>query len=1043
VSNTARAAVLGAAVLLLGGLAFVLLSGEDETAADAPSILSAGERADAIPSPPDAAPIVGGAEETPRALEPAEVAAGEGHAAAPPEAAAATPSGDAARLAITVRGRLVDPSGRGVAGARVRYVPPGTFLGSRVGTPPDELQDTTSGPDGRFELSVRVDPPDDDGFGLPGLRDARLAVTHDAYATHLEGLGGVGRSSGTHEVGPIELERGALVRGRVVDEAGRPLADARVSARVDREAMPSPLAAMVAGGALEALDAVTTGADGRFVVRGLRPGPGRVTARLEGRRVGLVDDLTFDVDAPAETGDIVLEAGRSIAGTLVDETGAPIADALVSVSSFSRIMVTRLEDLPREQIGQEFTTTATTDEQGHFEIAGLSGGNYTVHARTPGLEPVDRQNVAAGTRDLVLVARRLGGLLVELRDARTGAPVDGATIEAEPRAPAGVRGFRIARGDGDDGGEAEVLTGAQARAAAGADGPPEGAYFLEGIGAAGTTLTILADGYARLVHEAPAVFGDDVEALVLDLVAESRVAGVVLTPDGEPIEGARVTLGEPAVSVEDGEVRVERRASFGGGGEVRHRTETDAAGRFVLAGVEAGRWELRARADDFVDAKPVRFELEQGRHREGLELVLDPAGAIAGTVFDARGRPAAGQRVRAELLDTGEQEPADELGRLLAALGDGGGGLATATADGQGRYRLDGLRPGPYEVALLAGEAGMRMGGGAMFLMASGDSGETLGTPVRVVVEAGEVVPLDLTRPQSARIDGRVLAGGEPVPGAHVALQRDGTFVPLTVAEATAGEDGRYAFEEVDPGEYTVQCLLTGAAIEKTAEVAVDPGEQASADLVFGTGTIAGRVLDAGTGEGVADVTVEVAPVQDVEPSGGTPQSRFVVETRMVGPGGGSGMRMTLGGGAASSVRTDADGAYRVRYLDAGEYSVSAEGAGYLRGEIGPVAVEEGARAEADALRLERGGVVRGTVVAAETGSRLDEVPVRLVGDDGSFRTMTHTDAGDFLFEGLPAGGYTVEVLGSGFTDEPLASESLVLGEGETRSVTLRAESQT
>lgn len=1041
-SNTARAAAIVAAVVLLGGLSFVLLTGADEPHGGASEILSAPAAADARPSPPSTAPFVGPTSERAQTLDLAasETASDAPATAAPADAAAAHEP----TRALEVTGRVVDAAGRGVPEATVTLVPAGEIAG-RAGTPLDDLEQATTDADGRFTIEARFDPPSEDVSDLLGLRDPRLAVRHEAFASTVVGLTGVGAREGRHDAGLIELERGALARGRIVDETGRPLEGATVTGRTHAEGMmPSPLI-MLAGGTLDALNTVTSGRDGRFVVRGLRPGRGEISARLEGRRIGLVQDLVFDVDVPAEVGDLALEAGQVIAGALVDEAGAPIGGATVSVSSFARIMVNRLEDLPREQLGQEFATTATTDESGRFEVAGLSGGNYTVHARSPGLEPVDRQNVAAGTRDVVLVARRLGGLLVLLEDALTRAPIDGARIEAEPR-QAAAGGFAMRR-LAQDAQAPEVLTGAAAREAAGIDGPPAGAYFLRGLGSAGTTLHVLADGYARRVEEAPPVFGDAVETLALALVGEARLEGRVVSDRGEPVEGARVALAEPQVTMEDGEVRIERRVSIGEDeGETRHRAVTGADGRFVLSGVEAGRWELTASAVGFVASEALALTLEQGDRRDGLELVLGPAGAIAGTVFGVDGLPAAGQRVRAR-RQSADADPTRAMDHFLAAMfGEGGADASTTSTDADGRYRMDDLRPGPYEVALLAAEGGMRFGGGGgggMFVMAHDGEGDTIGAPVRVAVEAGEVARADLTRPLAARIRGRVLAGGEPVPSIQVMLQKGGGFMPMTVADVITDDRGRFVFEQVDEGEYELACLLPGAAIERTADVAVDPGDDKTVDLVFGTGGLSGRIVDRDSDEGAAGVIVTVAPVREDAPAAGAaPRVESVIQIATIGPGG-SGMSMTLGGGPESSVRTDADGRFEVRYLDAGTYTVRAEGGGFLEGETGPLDVVDGETLDDVRLELERGGVLRGTVLAADTGARLDDAPVRLVSADGGYRDMTQTNAGDFTFEGLSAGEYTVEVLGSGFSDEPLASEVIALDEGETRSVTLRADAQT
>ena len=69
---------------------------------------------------------------------------------------------------------------------------------------------------------------------------------------------------------------------------------------------------------------------------------------------------------------------------------------------------------------------------------------------------------------------------------------------------------------------------------------------------------------------------------------------------------------------------------------------------------------------------------------------------------------------------------------------------------------------------------------------------------------------------------------GEPVGGAHVALNPGG----LT---ANTGSDGRYEFDGLEPGQYTVQISKSGYKTN-SKRISVVAGQQASGDMVLERG---------------------------------------------------------------------------------------------------------------------------------------------------------------------------------------------------------------
>jgi hypothetical protein len=194
-----------------------------------------------------------------------------------------------------------------------------------------------------------------------------------------------------------------------------------------------------------------------------------------------------------------------------------------------------------------------------------------------------------------------------------------------------------------------------------------------------------------------------------------------------------------------------------------------------------------------------------------------------------------------------------------------------------------------------------------------------------------DVEKLKLFSPR--RLGGKVLREGAPVAAATIRLE--GEHKKL---DATAGQDGAFAFSGLHPGRYTL-AANTGFT-QARASVELKEGKDVL-DVVLDLGPggeIAGVVRD-GSGTAVADAKVSAHT-----------------------------------SGTRAEQRTGKDGSYRLSALVAGKYDVSVDAEGHVEPERKEIEVAVGSAATADFV-LESASPLKGVVVDEE-GNPVDEASV-------------------------------------------------------------------
>jgi RNA polymerase sigma factor (sigma-70 family) len=591
-----------------------------------------------------------------------------------PEAAAAIPPVAGEKIdAVEVRGRVVDPDGKPLAGAALSLWTGGAKSATRA----------TAGADGRFRINVRR-------ANLQG--QATVVAVAEGYGLDWAELPHAIPKD--HEV-VLRLPRDDVpISGRLINLEGRGIAGVEIRVRrVEKRADGGDLAAFIAtkkqwargnyvnGPDLESLGAaalplatsITTDVNGRFRLTGF--GRERVihltiqarniepiyvealtrTGRVEGLFSGNENDTVYGA-----TFERIIPPGKAIVGTVREKgTGKPLAGIRISCGR----------------------SAATTDAEGHYRIDGpRKRSEYSVTASavpyfeatknaadTPAFEPV-RVNFE--------LERGLG-IRGRVLDKVTGKPVPATiTYLAFADNPHLKTASGVGRGGyvHDDGSFAFTGLPGPGVLAVLADeddylkiGPAADWKLVPGI----NWVPGLAHAFVRID---PSEKGPQSATFEIRLEPAASMKLEVVGPDDKPLRdyyaagltgSARnnvswlVPRGSPTVVVRGLDRRRPRTV-------VVYSIEKKVGKVLVVRGDEAG---------------PLRAHLE-------------PLGSLTGRVLDAAGRPQSGLHVRAVLSRAG-----GDLDRLPVQFFLTGGTWAAklegeTTTDAEGKFRIGGVLPG-------------------------------------------------------------------------------------------------------------------------------------------------------------------------------------------------------------------------------------------------------------------------------------------------------------------------------------------------------------
>lgn len=690
----------------------------------------------------------------------------------------------------TVRGRVSGRDGGAVRGAQVAVVREGMgmmamFMPMAQGDKlpaPDPV--ALTGDDGTFVL---------DGMpaGKVKLRVSKVGFL-DGTAGPLTVLAGE-----TLDGVDFVLAKESALTGRVVDAAGKPVAEAMVGVDSPAEGMMG-MAAQFMGGSWKT---ARTDADGRYRVSGATEGDHKVYVEAAGYL-----KQNAQATLPPEGAlnmDFTLPPGHEIGGTVMRPDGTPVAGATVRISAAANEGANPFAAM----LGGGTVGRATSGEDGRFSAKGLPEGPYTITAKAPEFLDAEAANVQPGAMDLMLrlgAAATIRGRVVAAADGTT---VGGATV------------FYKSRSGGSAGGNPmmQMMRGGESQVTA----QPDGTYTITGVPGGSYEVWARAAGFAdssktRVATEG----GGTADGVDLSLPPGSSVSGrVVRKGAGTPVEGALVWVSLDRNAGGFGNVIA---ADFMDVDPVAPANsvsgKTGADGTFTLNGLTPGKIVIEVRAKGLAALSFGGAEAPASN----VNCEMSEGGSVAGIAYSKAGVPM-------------------ENGTVMLQRGMMGQGMAgMATTDRNGRFRIDRVPPASYQVMLIDPEAQIPMP-----------------QMKNAAVRDGEVAEVTFGKKGAGRVvTGTVLRGDKPLTQGAVSLIGGSAGMQL----ATLDQTGAFRFEGVEPGTYTVTAqvqMMGGGNVSGRVTVAED-ADPAPVRLEMSVLSISGMVVDAETGKGIglAQVTL-------------------------------------------------------------------------------------------------------------------------------------------------------------------------------------------
>lgn len=464
---------------------------------------------------------------------------------------------------------------------------------------------------------------------------------------------GIAEERTTH-LGTIVLEPGAELSALILDERGAPLSGVQVWSLPeeclpddpDRAGLRAPEDLLE--NTIEHTDwkvlfvpASRSGADGRAELRGIAPGSRFLVAGAHLRRTAWTQPFEAVRGSPSREFTLRLlpiDPLDLLSGRVVDADDEPITGARVRVGP---------EDVDD---GEDWTSSAHTDDTGRFEVVLEERSPCRLRVDTPDDfgSLATLEGVLPGTRDLLVRVAPARTIAVVLQDTH-GAPIPWGSVRAH--------GPLVELG----------------RSGRGRFTLPRTRFSMQAF----------APGFRR--QDLGPLDPPQVEdPLVITLEPGQALRGRV-TFEGRPMRGARVSIGNalpPDKRMQSGFFADATAADVPfdvlGSRKVNgNDATTDARGAFCATLHGAGWSIVCVEADGFPATVVGPFQWDREEGADGIEIPLQRAGAIEGRVVPPAGR-----------------SPSE----FVVGASDGWGVVYTSPVGEDGRYRIEKLAPGRWQV---------------------------------------------------------------------------------------------------------------------------------------------------------------------------------------------------------------------------------------------------------------------------------------------------------------------------------------------------------
>lgn len=709
---------------------------------------------------------------------------------------------------LPLEGQVLGPDGSGVAGAKV-------WLGS---VPP---RTTTTEGDGTFSFDKLVG------------RSYALSATSGQLVGALEY-----KLTDKSPPAVIHVSEGAIANISVVDDAQKPIAGATVHEGGDT----GPTA--------------TTDDQGKAVLKPVRPGWVSVEASAPGFATG---SSFTTIGSGGATGQITitLRKGYALSGTVLDDTGKPVAKAKVNPTSAMWGFGT-----------SSGATDVVTDDKGAFQIPALAAGTHTLTA-------VDGEHAPARSTPITIKDRPVTGVVITMK---AGGILAGTVVDVGGKAVPFATVQIIGKG-----GQA-WMSGSPRQATT----DKLGAFEVRGL--ARSTLQTRAESETSASKVTDVDLTEKVAIMDLKLVLDvsGQIAGTVVDDTGAPVPEVQVNafpdiLGGASTDglalagmssattdgggafvitgVPEGAYRLWAARSSGGmfqdwgqqgvkantgdkgvkivlpapgelagkivvgaeGGkvptfasvQVGQKPPTPASkGEFVIKDVTPGTYDVTFRGPEFTETTKRDIKIEPGKQTDVGTVVVVRGRRLTGKVVDKSGQPVGGAKIRVgEMLFTSEGSE-DQMANMEEIYG-----IRSSVSDQAGEFAIIGV---PTK--------------GTTILADHADKGRSVGMPVPEGTD--DPPPMTLTLRGYGSVTGTVTMKGKPQPKVTVSVSSKGGGASAAFAETD--DEGNYTMSKVPEGPQVIQAMKQSMMSMKTAmtNATVTAGKQSTVNIDIPVGTL-------------------------------------------------------------------------------------------------------------------------------------------------------------------------------------------------------------